>query len=93
MLHFFSEYYLPDKAIDVIDEAGVRAQLHLPQASAKVPVVTEMDILQIISSRTGIPLLELSPTESVKLMEMEETIRKKMIGQDKVGPSVEIVPD
>lgn len=79
---FFSEYYLPDKAIDLIDEAGARVQLHQPRMSTKIPTITEMDIQHIISSRTGIPLEKLSAKELMKLVDMEETLRESIIGQD-----------
>ncbi|WKA04079.1 hypothetical protein VitviT2T_022142 [Vitis vinifera] len=79
---FFSEYYLPDKAIDLIDEAGARVQLHQPRMSTKIPTITEMDIQHIISSRTGIPLEKLSAKELMKLVDMEETPRESIIGQD-----------
>ncbi|KAL9303303.1 hypothetical protein ACSQ67_020566 [Phaseolus vulgaris] len=53
----FSKMYisgvLPDKAIDLIDEAGAKAQLTRIQNSFKI--VTDKDIKLIISSRTGIP--------------------------------------
>ncbi|RVX06916.1 Chaperone protein ClpC3, chloroplastic [Vitis vinifera] len=76
------EYYLPDKAIDLIDEAGARVQLHQPRMSTKIPTITEMDIQHIISSRTGIPLEKLSAKELMKLVDMEETPRESIIGQD-----------
>ncbi|CBI21287.3 unnamed protein product, partial [Vitis vinifera] len=79
---YISEYYLPDKAIDLIDEAGARVQLHQPRMSTKIPTITEMDIQHIISSRTGIPLEKLSAKELMKLVDMEETPRESIIGQD-----------
>ncbi|KAJ9683181.1 hypothetical protein PVL29_018959 [Vitis rotundifolia] len=79
---YISEYYLPDKAIDLIDEAGARVQLHRPRMSTKIPTITEMDIQHIISSRTGIPLEKLSAKELMKLLDMEETLRQSIIGQD-----------
>ena len=86
---FGSDFYLPDKAIDLIDEAGARAQLHRPkQLSANIPIITETDIQQIISSRTGIPLQKLSATESLNLLNMEETIKENMIGQDDAVKSI-----
>jgi ATP-dependent Clp protease ATP-binding subunit ClpA len=44
-------------------------------------VVTEDDIAQIVSSWTGIPISKLTRSESEKLLKMEETLHKRIIGQ------------
>jgi len=57
-LMWCSEGFLPDKAIDVIDEAGAKAQLTQNQNSCKK--VTAIDIHYINSTRIGIPIEKLS---------------------------------
>ncbi|XP_062105433.1 chaperone protein ClpC1, chloroplastic-like [Humulus lupulus] len=44
-------------------------------------MVTEEDIQHLVSSCTGIPLEKLSPSESEKLLNMEKTLHKRVIGQ------------
>jgi ATP-dependent Clp protease ATP-binding subunit ClpC len=44
-------------------------------------VVTEDDIAQIVSSWTGIPISKLTRSESEKLLKMEETLHKRIVGQ------------
>ncbi|KAL7232873.1 hypothetical protein ACSBR2_010809 [Camellia fascicularis] len=89
----FSDRFLPDKAIDLIDEAGARAQIHQTQASSKsqdvgIVTVTKSDIQQLVSSWTGIPVESVSSEESYKLLKMEETLHHHIIGQDEAVEAV-----
>ncbi|GAV59520.1 AAA domain-containing protein/AAA_2 domain-containing protein/ClpB_D2-small domain-containing protein, partial [Cephalotus follicularis] len=77
---YINDRFLPDKAIDLIDEAGARVQLQLHQTT-RFPFVTEEDIQHIISMWTGIPVEKVSGEESSKLLNMEKTLHKHIIGQ------------
>ncbi|KAK8540349.1 hypothetical protein V6N13_038902 [Hibiscus sabdariffa] len=140
---YISDRFLPDKAIDLIDEAGSRVRLRhaqLPEEAKELEkelrqitkskneavrgqdfekagelrdreielraqitaiqekdkemnkaeaeageggaVVTEVDIQHIVSSWTGIPVEKVSTDESDRLLKMEETLHKRVIGQD-----------
>ncbi|ABB35376.1 ATP-dependent Clp protease ATP-binding subunit [Synechococcus sp. CC9605] len=158
---YISDRFLPDKAIDLIDEAGSRVRLlnsKLPPAAKEVdkelrsvqkdkedavrdqdftkagelrekevelreqirsllqankdeakadttaesgetafteaaasdssPMVNEEDIAQIVASWTGVPVQKLTESESVKLLNMEETLHKRLIGQDEAVKAV-----
>jgi len=157
---YISDRYLPDKAIDLIDEAGSRVRLinsKLPpeakqidielrqvqkqkeesvrdqnfdqagqlrekemELSAKIkevldnkkestagdqsdaddksvksnskllqsPLVSEEDVAHIVASWTGVPVQKLTETESVKLLNMEETLHQRLIGQDEAVKAV-----
>ncbi|CAL5325487.1 unnamed protein product [Camellia sinensis] len=90
---YINDRFLPDKAIDLIDEAGARAQIHQTQASSKsqdvgVVTVTKSDIQQLVSSWTGIPVESVSSEESYKLLKMEETLQHHIIGQDEAVEAV-----
>ncbi|KAI8030129.1 hypothetical protein LOK49_LG01G04272 [Camellia lanceoleosa] len=90
---YINDRFLPDKAIDLIDEAGARAQIHQTQASSKsqdvgVVTVTKSDIQQLVSSWTGIPVESVSNEESYKLLKMEETLHHHIIGQDEAVEAV-----
>jgi ATP-dependent Clp protease ATP-binding subunit ClpC len=52
------------------------------------PVVTEEDIAQIVASWTGVPVQKLTESESVKLLNMEETLHQRLIGQDEAVKAV-----
>ena len=56
--------------------------------SERTPVVTEEDIAQIVASWTGVPVQKLTESESVKLLNMEETLHQRLIGQDEAVKAV-----
>jgi ATP-dependent Clp protease ATP-binding subunit ClpC len=142
---YIADRFLPDKAIDLIDEAGSRVRLlhsQLPPAAREldkelrellkqkdeavrgqdfetagklrdremeikaqiaaiaqskktdtetvkdVCVVTEEDIAQIVASWTGIPVNKMTRSESEKLLQMEETLHGRIIGQDEAVVAV-----
>jgi ATP-dependent Clp protease ATP-binding subunit ClpC len=76
------------------DEAGTAATAVAEVASAeaadadKAPVVTEEDIAHIVASWTGVPVQKLTESESVKLLNMEETLHQRLIGQDEAVKAV-----
>ncbi len=142
---YISDRYLPDKAIDLVDEAGSRVRLinsQLPPAAKELdrelrgvlkdkdnavrsqdfdkagelrdremeikaeiraiaqskrtddastpesPVVTEEDIAHIVASWTGVPVNKLTETESEKLLNMEDTLHQRVIGQDEAVKAI-----
>ncbi len=52
------------------------------------PVVDEEDIAHIVASWTGVPVQKLTESESVKLLNMEETLHQRLIGQDEAVKAV-----
>ncbi len=52
------------------------------------PIVNEDDIAHIVASWTGVPVQKLTESESVKLLNMEETLHQRLIGQDEAVRSV-----
>jgi ATP-dependent Clp protease ATP-binding subunit ClpC len=142
---YIADRFLPDKAIDLIDEAGSRVRLmnsQLPAAAkeldlelreilkskdeavrgqdfekagqlreremevkaqinaiaqskkgsaestTKMPTVTEEDIAEIVAAWTSIPVNKLTKSESEKLLQMEETLHGRIIGQDEAVVAV-----
>ena len=134
---YISDRYLPDKAIDVMDEAGSRVRLSnvnvpenvitiekeiekLNKSKTKAidsqdfekaatirdkqrklkeklenykfkwyndtkkdhPVIQEQDVADVVSMMTGIPLSKVVASESQKLINMPEALKKEIIGQD-----------
>ncbi|MBQ8869709.1 MAG: ATP-dependent Clp protease ATP-binding subunit [Oscillospiraceae bacterium] len=134
---YINDRFLPDKAIDLIDEAASRVkiknftappdlkeledkvkQLSLEKAEAvntqdferaarlrdeeneinaqiaeakkswqegtekEKSEVTTQDVAQIVAQSTGIPVSQLSREESERLLKIEETLHKRVIGQD-----------
>jgi len=52
------------------------------------PKVNEEDIAHIVASWTGVPVQKLTESESVKLLNMEETLHQRLIGQDEAVKAV-----
>lgn len=69
---------------------GESTESNPPQVSSfeGTPVVSEEDIAQIVASWTGVPVQKLTETESVKLLNMEETLHQRLIGQDEAVKAV-----
>ena len=72
---------------DATSESGETAATEAP-ASDSSPLVNEEDIAQIVASWTGVPVQKLTESESVKLLNMEETLHKRLIGQDEAVKAV-----
>jgi ATP-dependent Clp protease ATP-binding subunit ClpC len=58
------------------------------ESELTTPVVGEEDIAQIVASWTGVPVQKLTESESVKLLNMEETLHQRLIGQDEAVKAV-----
>lgn len=58
------------------------------QITSAVPMVTEADIQRVVSSSTGIPVERVSADESAGLRTMEETLHRRVIGQDEAVKAV-----
>ncbi|KAJ8752666.1 hypothetical protein K2173_005555 [Erythroxylum novogranatense] len=146
---YISDRFLPDKAIDLIDEAGSRVRLRhaqVPEEARELekelrqitkekdeavrsqdfekagelrdremdlraqiaaitekgkemskaeseagdvgPLVTETDIQHIVSAWTGIPVEKVSTDESDRLLKMEDTLHKRVVGQDEAVKAI-----
>jgi ATP-dependent Clp protease ATP-binding subunit ClpC len=131
---YVNDRFLPDKAIDLIDESGSRVRMYKSEASKTVkdlmvqlkslrvdhtnavedgrfddaqeilerqtslenqlerlrtswdrstsPVVNANDIAEVVSMWTGVPLMQMAQEESVRLLQMEDELKKHIIGQD-----------
>ncbi len=52
------------------------------------PIVNEEDIAHIVAAWTGVPVQKLTESESVKLLNMEDTLHQRLIGQDEAVKAV-----
>ncbi len=58
------------------------------QKDLSSPTVNEEDIAHIVASWTGVPVQKLTESESVKLLNMEDTLHQRLIGQDEAVKAV-----
>ncbi|GAB4425624.1 MAG: ATP-dependent Clp protease ATP-binding subunit ClpA [Turneriella sp.] len=73
-----NERYLPDKAIDVVDEAGASLHLYKPEQRE----VTEADLRAIVSRLANVNLESFQGHESAGLKSIAENLKAKIFGQD-----------
>jgi len=131
---YVSDRFLPDKAIDLVDEASSRVRMYKSASAATAkdlmrkiratrqnvslaledgrtedaqelqeqeyeldrqldrlrttwdrsdsPEVTADDIAEVVSMWTGVPVMQMATEESKRLLEMEDELKKAIIGQD-----------
>ncbi|MCX7210104.1 MAG: ATP-dependent Clp protease ATP-binding subunit ClpA [Burkholderiales bacterium] len=81
---FINDRHLPDKAIDVIDEAGA-AQRILPKSKQK-KTIGKLEIEEIISKIARIPPQSISQDDRSKLQTIERDLKNVVFGQE---PAIE----
>ncbi|MBM3395111.1 MAG: AAA family ATPase, partial [Betaproteobacteria bacterium] len=78
---YINDRHLPDKAIDVIDEAGA-AQRILPKSKQK-RVITKHEIEDIVAKIARIPPHNVSSDDRSKLRNLDRDLKAVVFGQDK----------
>src|SRR5438309_3732822 len=78
---FINDRHLPDKAIDVIDEAGA-AQKILPKSRQK-KVISKTEIEEIVAKIARIPAKNVSSDDRNALKTLDRDLRNVVFGQDK----------
>ncbi len=77
---YINDRQLPDKAIDVIDEAGAKEALKSPSKKRKQIGVAE--IQKIVANIARIPVSQITQKERDKLQNLEESLKRVVFGQD-----------
>lgn len=77
---YITERYLPDKAIDVIDEAG--ASLKLKEDRRLRRIVGVKDIETVVARMARIPARTVTASDQQRLMNLEAELKKVVFGQD-----------
>ncbi len=78
---YINDRFLPDKAIDVIDETG--AFKNINRSNKKSIKITKDDIEMTISKITKIPEQSISSSDKKNLKNLEENLKRVIFGQDK----------
>jgi len=81
-----NDRHLPDKAIDVIDEAGARMVM-MPQSKRK-KTIGQAEIEAIIAKLARIPEKSVSSTDKDMLRNLERNLKMVVFGQDKAIESL-----
>ncbi|MBS3952043.1 MAG: ATP-dependent Clp protease ATP-binding subunit ClpA [Methylomicrobium sp.] len=77
---YITDRQLPDKAIDVIDEAGAKQRL-LP-ASERKQIIDTLEIEDIVSKIARVPAKSVSSSDVEKLEALEKNLKMLVFGQD-----------
>ncbi len=87
---YITDRAFPDKAIDVLDEAGAlksgSSEAHQPEATdsgeRQQATVTDDDIAEVVSIMSGVPVQRVATAESERLRHLDRELRSRVIGQD-----------
>lgn len=77
---YINERYLPDKAIDLIDEAGAYRKLH--PTDKKVQIVDKKIINEVLTTICRVPVETVKTDDVSGLSNLEKRMKKKIFGQD-----------
>ena len=82
-VRYINDRFLPDKAIDLLDEAAARVRV----SQRHERVVHPSDVAEVVSGWTDIPV-SLAGDESERLLHLEDELRKRIVGQDEAVSAV-----
>jgi ATP-dependent Clp protease ATP-binding subunit ClpA len=77
---YMTDRKLPDKAIDVIDEAGA-SQMLLPESKRK-KVIGQKEVEAVVAKMARIPPKSVSKTDTEGLRELQKDLNRAVFGQD-----------
>jgi ATP-dependent Clp protease ATP-binding subunit ClpA len=78
---YINDRHLPDKAIDVIDEAGAHSRLSAKEGGAKTAITPRL-IEKIVAEMARVPEKNVSTSEVNKLKFLEAELKEQIFGQD-----------
>ena len=78
---FINDRFLPDKAIDVMDE--VAANVKLEKTKKKKKTITKIDVERTIATMAKIPPQSVSNNEVKQLKNLDSNLKSEVFGQDK----------
>lgn len=81
---YLTDSYLPDKAIDLVDQACALARMASLSVRPDVPSSVSLgrvEIANVVAQRCRIPLEQLTADEAERLLHMEDTLAKRVMGQ------------
>jgi ATP-dependent Clp protease ATP-binding subunit ClpA len=82
---FIQDRFLPDSAIDVIDEVGATKKLEIEAKKTKTKTVTisSKDVEQTVAKMAHIPPKSATKSDLTLLKSLEKSMQKRIFGQDK----------
>ncbi len=84
---FIADRFLPDKAIDLVDEAAASVAL-ANRGDVEFPRVTSADVAAVVTRWTGIPQTSLTESQAGRLLDLERILAKRVVGQERAISAV-----
>ena len=87
---YITDRAFPDKAIDVLDEAGAlkAAGSQSSAVSDQQLIVSDADIAEVVSIMSGVPVQRVATAEGERLRKLDTILRERVIGQDEAVTQV-----
>ena len=85
---FINDRFLPDKAIDVIDEAGALRRLNRKSGSSSKKTIDVHDIEDIVAKIARIPPRNVSASDVESLSRLDDNLKMVIFGQDEAIDSL-----
>ena len=79
---FIADRFLPDKPIDLIDEAAASVAL-ANKGAVDSPRVGSDDVAAVVTRWTGVPQSSLTESQAGRLLDLERVLGRRVIGQDR----------
>ncbi len=79
---------LPDKAIDLVDEACAAARIRAEQEQQPQPTLTPDDIACVVAQTSGVPARRVGEQERERLNRLEERLNAEIVGQTRAVAAV-----
>ena len=79
---------LPDKAIDLVDEACAAARIRAEREGTLNPSLTREEIAHVVAQASGVPAERVGEKERERLDRLEERLNQEVVGQQKAVAAV-----
>ena len=80
--------YLPDKAIDLLDEAAAAVRIACAEGTVKQRALQPSDVAKVVSKASGVPVERVGEAERERLANLESRLAAEVIGQPKAVAAV-----
>ena len=80
---YVPEKFLPDKAIDLLDEAGSRVKINNEKE-----VVEEVDVERVVTGLVGVPMKNINESQIEKVVDIDKRISEKIVGQEEAVKAI-----
>ena len=86
---YVTDRCMPDKAIDLIDEAASMAKIAgWTQESGSEIVIHAAEVAKVVAQWTGVPVERVGADDQQDILNLEKTLRRRIVGQDEAISSI-----